>query len=106
MKEHPAKIVLAAVMVLMLVIPLIANARSRGDDGVGNPGAFGFDRGGGPMGVPAINSRQGIQDGSIGNPDQTGVVVPNFSGSSSGPGLDNGNRRSRLRDEYKGDDRK
>ena len=96
MKKSWTKIVLAGVMALVLVIPLIADALGRGDDGVGN--SSGITQGGGSMGVPVINSRQGIQGGSVGIPDQNSVMVPNFSGSSSGPGLDNGKRRSRSRD--------
>lgn len=93
MKTNLTKIILMGAMAVLLVIPLIADARTRVDDGVGNQtGSFGYGPVGGSMGMPVVNSRQGIQDT---NPNQPSVGVPSSSSSSSGPGLEN--KRSRLK---------
>jgi hypothetical protein len=95
MRNRLIKITLAGAIATLLMLPFLADARSNTDDGVTNAsGAFGYGPGSGSNRVPVINSRQGIQ-GTPANADQVGAGAPNFSGTSSGPGLEN--KRSRLK---------
>ena len=97
MKEKLTKIILAGVAAAVLCVPLIADARGRGNGhGLGNGfTGTGFAPYGTSIGATGATSRQGIRDGSPANPDQMGTAAPNFSGSSSGPGLEKSNKRSR-----------
>jgi hypothetical protein len=94
-KKQLTKIILAGAMAAVLAVPMIADARGRGQgDGLGNGfGGVGFGAGGVSVGGPGVSSRQGPQDDS-----SVFVGAANIRGHSSGPGLDTGNKGSRLKD--------
>ena len=91
MKKKLTKIILAGAMVAALTSPMIADARGRGD-GLGN-GFSGFGFGAGSAVGPGINSGRGPQDDS-----SVFIGASNITGHSSGPGIDTGNKGSRLKD--------